>query len=137
MDCKFKFLFYICVCFLQLKAISQTTYNIDSELNLNENSILEFSNLEKEDEFPDAVTSRGLKHINELVSASKKKYKIFILFVIQRNDCKSFSIAKDIDQNYANALSKAVKKNLKILCYDCKFSSKGIKLNSKIKFKNK
>ncbi len=88
-------------------------------------------------EFPDAVTLRGLKHINELISAGKKKYKIFILFVIQRNDCKSFSIAKDIDQNYANALSKAVKKNLKILCYDCKFSSKGIKLNSKIKFKNK
>ena len=86
-------------------------------------------------EFPDAITARGLKHINELISASKKKYKIFILFVIQRNDCKSFSIAKDIDQNYANALSKAVKNKLKILCYDCKFSSKGIKLNNKIKLK--
>ena len=85
-------------------------------------------------EFPDAVTTRGLKHINELIKASKKKYKVFILYLIQRNDCKSFTIAKDIDPNYANALSKAVKNNLKILCYDCKFSSKGIKLNNKIKF---
>tara|TARA_Y100001958_G_C21087293_1_gene441593 strand:- start:202 stop:903 length:702 start_codon:yes stop_codon:yes gene_type:complete len=85
-------------------------------------------------EFPDAETLRGLKHIGELIKASKKKFKVYILFVIQRNDCSSFSIAKDIDPNYANALSKAVKNNLKILCYDCKFSPKGIKLNRQIKF---
>ena len=86
-------------------------------------------------EFPDAVTSRGLKHINELLKASKKNYKIYILYLIQRDDCKTFTIAKDIDPNYANALTKAVKKKLNILCYDCKFSSKGIKLSNKIKFK--
>ena len=86
-------------------------------------------------EFPDAITSRGLKHINELMKASKKGYKIFILYLIQRNDCNLFTIAKDIDTEYAKALSKAVKNNLKILCYDCKFSSKGIKMNNKINFK--
>ena len=86
-------------------------------------------------EFPDAITTRGLKHINELLKASKKNYKIFILYLIQRDDCKSFAIAKDIDPNYSNALSKAVKNKLNILCYDCKFSSKGIKLNSKIELK--
>tara|TARA_B100000886_G_scaffold65866_1_gene41298 strand:- start:1012 stop:1713 length:702 start_codon:yes stop_codon:yes gene_type:complete len=85
-------------------------------------------------EFPDAETLRGLKHIRELIKASKKKFKVYILFVIQRNDCNAFSIAKDIDPNYANAISKAVKNNLKILCYDCKFSPKGIKLNRQIKF---
>ena len=86
-------------------------------------------------EFPDAVTSRGLKHINELINASKKKYKIYILYLVQRNDCDSFSIAKDIDINYAKALTKAVKNKLNIICYDCKFSTKGIKLNKKIKIK--
>ena len=86
-------------------------------------------------EFPDAVTTRGLKHINELLKASKKNYKIFILYLIQRNDCKTFSIAKDIDPDYASALKKAINNKLKILCYDCKFSSKGIKLNNKIKIK--
>jgi len=86
-------------------------------------------------EFPDTVTARGLKHINELLKASKKNYKIFILYLIQRNDCKSFSIAKDIDPNYAAAFEKAINSKLKILCYDCKFSSKGIKLNNKIKLK--
>ena len=89
----------------------------------------------KKAEFPDAVTSRGIKHINELINASKKGYKIFILYLVQREDCKSFSIAQDIDSDYANALTKAVKNNLNVICYDCKFSSKGIKLNKKIKIK--
>ena len=85
-------------------------------------------------EFPDSKTTRGLKHINELINASKKNYKVFILFLIQRDDCKLFKIAKDIDAKYADALGKAVKKKLNILCYDCKFSSKGIKLNNKVNF---
>ena len=84
-------------------------------------------------EFPDAITLRGLKHINELIKASKKKFKIYLLYLIQRNDCDSFTIAKDIDPMYAKTLVKAVKNKLNILCYDCKFSSKGIKLNNKIK----
>ncbi len=86
-------------------------------------------------EFPDAITSRGLKHIEELLNAYKKGYKIFILYLVQRNDCTSFSIAKDIDADYKKALTKAVKNNLNILSYDCKFSAKGIKLNKKIKIK--
>ncbi len=86
-------------------------------------------------EFPDSVTTRGLKHINELIKASKKNYKVFILYLIQRDDCRSFTIAKDIDPDYAKALIKGVKNKLNILCYDCKFSLKGIKLNKKINFR--
>ena len=86
-------------------------------------------------EFPDAVTSRGLKHINELIKANNMGYEIYILYLVQRNDCNSFKIAKDIDPEYSNSLSNAIKKKLNILCYDCKFSSKGIKINKKIKLK--
>ncbi len=86
-------------------------------------------------EFPDAVTSRGSKHINELINAAEKGYKVYLLFLIQRNDCNFFKIAKDIDLKYYQLLVKAAKKKLNILCYDCKFSSKGIKLNRKINFK--
>ena len=84
-------------------------------------------------EFPDAITSRGAKHIEELVKAIEDGYKGLILFVIQREDCKSFSIASDIDPLYSKLLTDGVKKKLKIICYDCKFSAKGIKLNKKIK----
>ena len=86
-------------------------------------------------EFPDAITSRGAKHIEELIKASKKGYKVYIAFIVQREDCNQFAIASDIDPEYSELLSKAVKKKLNILCYDCKFSTKGIKLNKKIKFK--
>ncbi len=86
-------------------------------------------------EFPDAITSRGLKHIEELLEANKKGYKIYLFFVIQRNDCNKFKLAKDIDPEYCELLLKAVKKNLKILCYDCKFSPKGIELNREIQLK--
>ena len=107
-------------------------------INKNFKAFVEVKNVtlsrdKKKAEFPDAVTSRGLKHINELINASKKGYKIFILYLVQREDCNYFSIAKDIDAEYAKALVKGVKNNLNILCYDCKFSSKGIKLNKKIK----
>ncbi len=86
-------------------------------------------------EFPDAITARGLKHIKELIKAKQKGYKIYMLYLIQRNDCNFFKIARDIDPEYSDSLSKAVKKKLNVLCFDCKFSPKGIKLNQKVNFK--
>ena len=86
-------------------------------------------------EFPDAITSRGAKHIDELIKAKIKGYDVYLMFVIQREDCDQFSIARDIDPKYADLLSDAIKKKLNILCYDCKFSPKGIKLNKQIKIK--
>ena len=83
-------------------------------------------------EFPDSITSRGLKHIKELLNARRKGYETYLLYLIQRDDCNKFKLARDIDPEYSKLLKKAVKKKIKILCYDCKFSSKGIKLNRKI-----
>ena len=85
-------------------------------------------------EFPDAVTERGLKHINELLAAKKKGFDVYLAFVIQREDCKKFKIAADIDPNYKKLLTFALKNNLKVICYDCKFLSKGIIINNKINF---
>ena len=85
-------------------------------------------------EFPDSITSRGTKHLNELINAKKRGFNAYLLFVIQREDCNKFEIAKDIDKEYSRTLIKAIEHNVKILCYDCKFSSKGIILNNKIKF---
>ena len=85
-------------------------------------------------EFPDAVTERGLKHINELLAAKKKGFDVYLAFVIQREDCKKFKIAADIDPNYKKLLTVALKNNLKVICYDCKFLSKGIIINNQINF---
>jgi len=85
-------------------------------------------------EFPDAITSRGTKHLEELCNAKKKGYQSYILYLIQREDCDSFKIAKDIDNKYKNAFDKALKSGVKILCYDCKLSNEEIKLNNQINY---
>ena len=60
-------------------------------------------------EFPDAVTERGAKHLRELVKAKKKGFDIYLVFIIQREDCKIFKIADDIDKNYKKLLTFAQK----------------------------
>jgi len=84
-------------------------------------------------EFPDSPTSRGVKHLNDLSLAIQKGFKAYILYVIQRDDCKFFRIASDIDKNYEFSLEKALKNGVKILCYNCKLSNEEIKLNNEVK----
>ena len=83
-------------------------------------------------EFPDTITSRGTKHLVELINAKKKGFQSCILYLIQRQDCKAFKIAKDIDINYKIAFDKAIKAGVKILCYDCKINDEEIELNNQI-----
>ena len=85
-------------------------------------------------EFPDAITSRGTKHLKELIIAKQRGFESYILYLIQREDCKSFRIAKDIDEEYKIAFDKALKKGVKIICYDCKISTEEIKLNNRINY---
>ena len=85
-------------------------------------------------EFPDAITERGLKHINELIEAKNRGFDTYLAFVIQREDCNKFKIAEDIDPKYKKLLTFALKNKLKVICYDCKFLSKGIIINNKVNF---
>ena len=108
-------------------------------LNKKEKCFLEVKNVtlvrgEKMAEFPDSITSRGTKHLNELCNAKKIGYQSYILYLIQRDDCASFKIAKDIDKKYKIAFDKALKSGVKILCYDCKLNNEEIKLNNQINY---
>ena len=85
-------------------------------------------------EFPDAITSRGTKHLKELIEAKKQGFKSYILYLIQREDCGYFKIAKDIDEEYKIAYDEAIRSGVKILCYNCKLSNKDIKLNRQINY---
>ena len=49
-------------------------------------------------EFPDAITSRGTKHLLTLIDAINKGYKTYLLFLVQIQNMKYFKIAKDIDK---------------------------------------
>ena len=109
--------------------------------NNKEKCFLEIKNVtlvrkEKIAEFPDAITSRGTKHLKELINAKKKGFQSYILYLIQREDCDSFKIADDIDKKYKFAFKEALKSGVKVLCYDCKLSDEEIKLNNQIKLIN-
>ena len=84
-------------------------------------------------EFPDAPTTRGIKHLLTLIDAIKKSYKTYLLFLVQIQNMKYFKIAKDIDEEYYNAYLKAKKAGVNFLAYRCDISSKKIFIDKKLK----
>lgn len=79
--------------------------------------------------FPDAVTSRGAKHIEELVKLMNKGHTCEMVFVVQRENIKSFEIAKDIDPTYDKALNEAIKKGLKVTALKVEFKKNETKVS--------
>ena len=84
-------------------------------------------------EFPDAITSRGLKHLKTLIDAIKKGYKSYIVFLVQIQGMKYFKIANDIDNEYYQNYLNAKKAGVNFLAYRCKISPKEIKIEKKLK----
>jgi len=83
-------------------------------------------------EFPDAITSRGSKHLKMLINSIKKGYKPYVLFLTQIQDINTFKIAKDIDANYYKDYIEAKKAGVNFIAYRCYLSSKEIKIEKKI-----
>ena len=84
-------------------------------------------------EFPDAITSRGSKHLKTLIDAIKNGYKSYLLFLVQIEKMKYFKIAKDIDKEYYDNYLLAKKAGVKFLAYRCKINQNEIKIEKKIK----
>ena len=87
-------------------------------------------------EFPDAVTSRGSKHLKMLINSIKKGYKPYVLFLTQIQNINDFKIAKDIDNNYYKDYIEAKKAGVNFIAYRCYLSPKEIKIEKKIKIIN-
>ena len=84
-------------------------------------------------EFPDAVTSRGSKHLLTLIDATKKGYKCYLVFLVQIQNMEYFKIAKDIDIEYYKNYLNAKKVGVNFLAYRCNISSKKIYIDKKLK----
>jgi len=84
--------------------------------------------------FPDAVTTRGLRHIAELETLVNTGYRCVMFYFIQRMDAEVFKPADHIDSEYGKGLRRAVKRGLEILAYDVAIDLNGIKLNRKIPY---
>jgi sugar fermentation stimulation protein A len=80
-------------------------------------------------EFPDAVTARGTKHLGELSDVVAGGERAVMLFLVQRQDCRVFSVAGDIDPAYAAALDAARAAGVEVLCYSCLLTTDAIELD--------
>lgn len=69
--------------------------------------------------FPDAPTERGVKHLNELVTAMKNGYHSYVLFVIQMSGMKMFTPNDATHREFGDALRYAAEKGVHILAYEC------------------
>ena len=83
-------------------------------------------------EFPDAITSRGSKHLLELIDAIKKGYKAYLIYLVQIQNMEYFKIAKDIDIEYNKNYLIAKKAGVNFLAYRCKINSKQILIDKKL-----
>ncbi len=85
--------------------------------------------------FPDAKTTRGQKHLEELRDMAKEGHRAVMLYVIQRTDDLPFRIAHEIDKKYAQIFEEVTKQGVEVLVYQSNISQKEISINKKIEFK--
>lgn len=86
-------------------------------------------------EFPDSVTTRGAKHLRELIEMVKEGHRAVMVYLVQREDCDYFTVAGDIDPKYAEGLSEAIKGGVEVLCYQCTLSEEEILLDKPLEFR--
>ena len=102
-------------CFLEVKS---ATYDIGNGIVL----------------FPDSVTSRGAKHLRELIKAVEKGYRAVLFFCVQVSNSKVLKIADSIDPHYADTLAKAVDAGVEIKTWNTKLSGDELMLKDQIEF---
>ncbi len=85
-------------------------------------------------EFPDSVTARGARHLNDLAAMVAQGHRAVLLFLVQRSDCTSVSLAADLDPAYARAFELAQAAGVEVMCFDCAISPEELTLANRLHF---
>jgi len=80
-------------------------------------------------EFPDSVTARGARHLDDLADMVRAGHRAVMLYCIQRTDCDRLGLAGDIDPAYAAAFARARAAGVEALAWACAIGRKGITLD--------
>lgn len=83
-------------------------------------------------EFPDSVTERGTKHLDELANMVEAGHRAVMVYLIQRGDARRFSLARDIDPDYAAAFARATSRGVEALALSCRLTPEEITIDSVI-----
>ena len=85
--------------------------------------------------FPDAVSERGTKHLKELIRLKRRGHRAAIVFVVQREDCRGFRPADEIDPEYGRWLRRALKAGVEVLPYQARVTPQEIVLTTRLETK--
>lgn len=83
--------------------------------------------------FPDAKTTRGLKHLETLIEVKKQGMRAVMFYIIQRMDVEMFGTAKEIDPAYADGLKRAMGNGVEVIAMQAEVSPIGIALVKELK----
>ncbi len=83
-------------------------------------------------EFPDSPTERGVKHLAELTEMVRLGHRAVMLFLVQRDDARRFSLAADLDPRYAASFALAASAGVEALAYGCRLSCEEIVLDRRL-----
>lgn len=77
-------------------------------------------------EFPDTVTARGARHLDELVAMREAGARAVMVYVVQRGDCHRFRLCADLDPTYAAAFARACNAGVEAFVIGCQISANAI-----------
>ena len=82
--------------------------------------------------FPDALSERAVKHVEELQKAVKDGYEAYVFFVIQMKGVHAFSPHRERHPEFAAALKQAKENGVHIWAYDCAVTDRSMKLDAPV-----
>ena len=83
-------------------------------------------------EFPDSITKRGSKHLEDLSKMVTSGHKAVLLFLCMRNDVDLVRIAADLDSIYSASIKAVLKSGVQLICYDTQVTRFGVRLGKPI-----
>jgi sugar fermentation stimulation protein A len=84
-------------------------------------------------EFPDSVTSRGEKHLNEMAEMVRTGKRAVMVYLVQRNDCDRFALASDYDPAYVEAFKAAKTAGVEAIALACEVTQHSIEVVREIR----
>ncbi|WP_019218607.1 DNA/RNA nuclease SfsA [Bartonella florencae] len=88
-------------------------------------------------EFPDTVTKRGARHLEELIKVVQQGKRAAMLYIIQREDCSSFTVCHELDPTYGRKFDLALKSGVEFYAVKCHVSVEGIFPIHRVKIENR
>jgi len=112
------------------KGDSQQTSHSSTYIEVKSVTLLE----DQQGYFPDSVTTRGQKHLRELMNIAENGERAVLLFAVLHTGINNVKVAKHIDMKYAELLQEALNAGVEILIYKAEISAENVYLSKRIPF---